>query len=162
VNQALFMLRIAVHALALTCAAALLGCGRPFVPATPPGFVDLGDRYGNREYRATTADGVVVGVRAFDNDPRGDLAFWSQIIEKRLRESGGYALLGKSDVKCRSGLPGVQLRFGHDEGKQSHLYLLAIFVDEDHVFLVEAGGAKPDVERHHPQIDWAVRNFLPD
>ena len=35
----------------LAGAAAPLGCGRPFVPATPPGFVDLGDRYGDDEYR---------------------------------------------------------------------------------------------------------------
>ncbi|WP_437572055.1 serine/threonine protein kinase [Sorangium sp. So ce542] len=146
----------------LAGAAAPLGCGRPFVPATPPGFVDLGDRYGDDEYRATTAEGLVLGVRAFENDPEGDLAFWSRVVEKRLREGGGYALLGKADVKSRSGLPGVQLRFGHDEGKEAHLYYLTVFVDDDHVFLHEAGGKKELVERHQQQIDWSIRNFLPD
>ncbi|MGK4007093.1 serine/threonine protein kinase [Sorangium sp. So ce1036] len=146
----------------LTGAAALLGCGRPFTPATPPGFVDLGDRYGENEYRATTAEGLVLAIRAFENDPEGDLAFWSRVVEKRLREGGGYALLGKSDVKSRNGLPGVQLRFGHDEGKEAHLYYLTVFVDDDHVFLHEAGGKKDLVERHQQQIDWSIRNFLPD
>ncbi|XXX78825.1 serine/threonine protein kinase [Sorangium sp. So ce134] len=146
----------------LAGAAAPLGCGRPFAPATPPGFVDLGDRYGDDEYRATTAEGLVLGIRAFENDPEGDLAFWSRVVEKRLREGGGYALLGKADVKSRNGVPGVQLRFGHDEGKEAHLYYLTVFVDDDHVFLHEAGGKKELVERHQQQIDWSVRNFLPD
>ena len=48
----------------LAGAAALIGCGRPFVPATPPGFVDLGDRYGDDEYRATTAEGLVASSKA--------------------------------------------------------------------------------------------------
>lgn len=146
----------------LLCAAAGLGCGRSFVPATPPGFVDLGHRYGNDEYRATTADGLVLGIRAYDNEPKGDLSFWSRVIEKRLRENGGYALLGKSNMRSRNDLPGIQMRFGHDEGKQAHLYSLTVFVDADHVFLLEAGGAKADVERHQKQIDWSIRNFLPN
>lgn len=146
----------------LAAAATPVGCGGPFVPATPPGFVDLGDRYGDDEYRATTAEGLVLGIRAFENEPEGDLAFWSRVVEKRLREGGGYALLGKVDVKSRNGLPGVQLRFGHDEGKEAHLYYLTVFVNEDHVFLHEAGGRKELVERHQQQIDWSVRNFLPE
>jgi hypothetical protein len=157
------MIRSATTAFVIMgCAAALLGCGRPFVPATPPGFVDLGDRYGNSEYRATSAEGLVLGVRAQDNDPKGDLSFWSRVIEKRMRETGGYALLGKSDVRSRNGLPGVQMRFGHDEGKQAHLYYLTVFVDTDHVFLLEAGGTKAEVERHQKQIEWSIRNFLAD
>jgi hypothetical protein len=151
--------RRTLYASAVTLAmAALLGCGRPFVAATPKGFVDLGDRYGRDEYRATTAEGLVIGIRAYKNDPEGDLSFWSRVAEKRLRESG-YALLGKSDVKGRDGLPGLQMRFGHDEGKDAHLYYLTVFVDDDHVFLHEVGGTKEQVERHHPQIDWSIRSF---
>jgi hypothetical protein len=143
------------------CAALALGCGRSFVAATPPGFVDLGDRYGADEYRATTAEGLVLGARAYENDPEGDLAFWAQVIENRMRESSGYALLGKEDVKARDALPGKVMRFGHDEGKTPHLYQLAVFVDDDHVFLLEAGGTKAEMERHKKMIDWSVRNFLP-
>lgn len=148
-------------ACAALCATLALGCGRPFTPATPPGFVDLGDRYGEDEYRATTAEGLVLGIRAYENDPEGDLGFWARVIENRMRETGGYALIKKVDVKCRSGLPGVELRFGHDEGKTPHLYHLTIFVDHDYVYLIEAGGTKTEVQRHQQQLDWAVRNFLP-
>jgi hypothetical protein len=139
-----------------------LGCGRAFEPATPPGFVDLGDRYGDDEYRATTADGLVLGVRAFENDPPAERPFLVRAIENRMRESGGYALVDKAEVRARNGLEGTQLTFGHDEEERPHLYLVAVFVTEDEVFLVEAGGDKDQFERSRSQIDWAIRNFLPE
>jgi hypothetical protein len=139
----------------------LAGCGRPFVPATPPGFVDLGDRYGRNEYRATTADGVVIGIRAFDNDPKGEASFWSRTLERRMREMAGYALLDKRDVATASGLKGVQMRFGHDEGKTPYVYTLALFVTDDKVFVIEAGGSKDEVTKQDGQIAWAIRNFAP-
>lgn len=145
-----------------TLAGTAIGCGRPFQPATPPGFVDLGDRYGSTEYRAATADGVVLGVRAFDNDPKGDLAFWARAVENRMREVGGYALLEKRNVKNRSDVPGVQLRFGRDEGNEPHLYFLTLFVTDDAVYVHEAGGTKGLVERHAEQIEWSVVNLAVD
>lgn len=146
-------------ALALALASASVGCGRPFVAATPAGFVDLGDRYGSSEYRATTADGVVLGIRAFDNDPKGALAFWSRVVERRTHEMAGYALLDKRDVTTASGLKGVEMRFGHDEGKDPYLYYLALFVTDAKVYVLEAGGPKAEVTKQEAQIDWAIRNF---
>ncbi len=138
-----------------------VGCGgRPFTAATPPGFVDLGDIYGDTEYRAATADGVVIGVRAFKNEPKGETAFWVKALENRMRDVGGYALIEKRKVKNRAGLEGTQLRFGHDEGKEPHVYIITIFTTEEHVFLIEAGGVKDEMQRQDEQIDWAVRNFL--
>ncbi len=143
-------------------AAAMLivsGC-RPFVPATPPGFVELEDRYSSSEYRATTADGVVIGIRAFDNEPKGEMAFWVRAIENRMRDAGGYALIEKREVKNRGGLTGTELRFGHDEGDEPYLYRMSIFLTDKRVFLVEAGGSKAQMERQSEQIDWAIKNFL--
>lgn len=133
---------------------------RPFVSATPPGFVELEDRYAWNEYRATTADGVVLGIRAFDNDPKGERAFWVRAIENRMRDAGGYALLEKRDVKNRGGLTGTELRFGHDEGDEPYVYRLSVFVTDDRVFLLEAGGTKAQMERQAEQIDWSIKNFL--
>jgi hypothetical protein len=133
---------------------------RPFVPATPPGFVELEDRYSWNEYRATTADGDVIGIRAFDNEPKGERAFWVRAIENRMRDSGGYALLEKRDVKNRGGLTGTEMKFGHDEGDEPYLYRLTVFVTDDRVFLVEAGGTKVQMERQAEQIDWSLKNFL--
>jgi hypothetical protein len=143
-------------------AALCVGCGgRPFEPATPDGFVDLGDIYGDNEYRAATADGAVIGIRAYKNEPKGETAFWAKAIENRMREVGGYALLEKrTDVKNRGKLTGTQLRFGHDEGKSPHLYIITIFKTDDWIYLIEAGGTKDEMKRMEQQVDWAVFNFL--
>jgi len=145
----------------LPLVAALAGCGRPFIPATPPGFVDMGTRYGDSEYRAATADGVVIGVRAFDNDPKGELPFWARTLELRMRDAGGYALLDKRDVTARGGLTGVAMRFGHDEAKTPYLYTVALFVTDKKIYLVEAGGTKAEVTKQEAQIDWAIKNLAP-
>lgn len=140
---------------------ALAGC-RPFAPATPPGFVDLSDndKYENHEYRSTTADGMVLGARAFENKPKGELPFWTKVIENRMRDTSGYALLETKDVKDRSGNVGKQLRFGHDEGAVPHLYYVTVFVNDDHVYVLEAGGTKDLVTKHEQQIAWSIENFL--
>jgi hypothetical protein len=145
--------------LLLAAFALIAGCGRPFTAATPQGFLDLGTRYPDGEYRATTPDGVVIGIRAYDNDPRGELSFWSRALERRMREAGGYALIDKRDVRSRDGMTGVEMRFGHDEGKEPYLYDVALFASEKKIFVIEAGGTKTEMTRQEAQIDWAVRNF---
>jgi hypothetical protein len=151
----------ALPLLALLAALSGAACGHPFIPATPPGFVDLGDHYPDGEYRATTADGVVLGIRAWKNEPQGPLAFWSRALELRMRDQGGYALLDKREVAARGGLTGVAMRFGHDEGKTPYLYTVALFVTDKKIYVVEAGGAKVEVAKQEAQIDWAIRNLAP-
>jgi hypothetical protein len=57
-------------------------------------------------------------------------------------------------------LSGTEMRFGHDEGDEPYLYRLTVFVTDDRVFLVEAGGTKVQMERQADQIDWSIKNFL--
>ena len=137
----------------------LAGCGASFQAATPPGFVELEEDNSEYAYRATTADGLVMAVRELDNEVHGQLDFWSRAIENELRFRGGYALLGTKDVKTAGGLAGKRLRFGHDEGQRPHLYEVNVFVTSDHIYLLEVGGSKELVEKHQPQLDWAVQNF---
>ncbi len=150
-----------VFAVAAMAVALVTGCAsRPFTPTTPAPFVDLGDKYGNNEYRATTADGVVLSARAFDNDPKGPIEFWSRTIERRMRETGGYALLAKKPVQGAGILQkGVSFRFGHDEGKEPFLYDLTLFVTNEHVYVLEAGGPADEVVKQQPQLDKFVAGF---
>jgi hypothetical protein len=135
--------------------------------ATPKGFVDL-DQGGTYDQRATTADGLVLAGREIENDPEGDLAFWSHAIENQMRLRGGYALLDKQKVKTRNGHEGEILRFGHDEGNEPHLYYVALFVtpgtfwEDGTIYLVEAGGPRALVEKNAASIDWAIRNVRVD
>jgi hypothetical protein len=152
--------RLLVFSLLILPGIPLLGCG-DFRAATPPGFVELpeSDHY---DYRATTADGLVLAVRSLVHDPKGELGFWATAIEKQMREHNGYALLEARDVKNAEGLAGKQLRFGYDEAKQPHLYYVTIFATDARLYLLEAGGKKQLMEEHAGQIGWSVEHFQAD
>jgi hypothetical protein len=149
-------------ALALCLAIASGASCSTFRAATPEGFVVLPDqRAAGYDYRATTADGLVLAVRAIANEPRGDRAFWGKAIVNRLRTMGGYALLAERPVRCATGLEGTAYRFGHDESGKPHLYDVALFVTDDEIFVLEAGGARPLFEANAAKVDAFVSGFRP-
>ena len=146
--------------LLLVTALLLGGCGHSFYAATPKGFVELKDQEDRGyDYRATTADGLVIAVREIDNDPEGPIEFWSRAIQNTMRQRGGYALLDKRDVTNVDGLAGRQLRFGHDEASKPDLYYVTLYVTPKKLYLLEAGGSKQQMESHEAQLDWSVKNF---
>lgn len=139
----------------VTLSATFGGCS-PLL-TTPPGFVEVeGKPY---DYRAASADGLVIGVRAIEHEPQGDLAFWVRAMENELRLGRGYALLDTRDVKTAKGLTGKELHFGHDEGSTPHLYWVAVFVTKSTLYVVEAGGTKELVEKNQPLIDAAIESL---
>jgi hypothetical protein len=150
---------------ALALAAA--GCGPSFAIETPPNFVELDEDYSSYDYRATSADGLVLAVRELDHDPQGELSFWVKAVENRMRERGGYALLESVPTKSADGVAGMQLRFGLDvdassEGGgvgQPHLYYVALFVTPERIFVVEVGGTKELVTAQAQSIEAALRSF---
>ena len=133
------------------------GCGRPFHVKTAPGFIELeGQTTEGYLYRATTPDGVVLGVRVIEGEERGDLPFWVRSVTLQLRDIKGYALLDTVDTKSNDGTPGKKLRFGSDEGKRPYLYEVSIFRTTSRLFLVETGGPKEQVERTRASVDWML------
>ncbi len=138
----------------------LAGCGPSFEVGTPAGFVELEEDYSAYDYRATTADGLVLAVREIDHDPEGELSFWVRAVENKMRERGGYALLDRQKVTSADGLQGEQLRFGHDEQSgKPHLYYITVFVTEKWIYLLEAGGTKELMSSHAAQVDSLVSTF---
>lgn len=147
---------IAVLTLSLGAAA----CGPAFEVSTPPEFVELEEEYSRYDYRATSADGLVIAAREIENESKGGAAFWLKAIKNRMRERGGYALLEELPLKSADGVPGTQLRFGHDEGSANpHLYYLSVFVTEDMIYLFEAGGTKELMTAQAAQIDASLKAF---
>jgi hypothetical protein len=142
----------------LVAALGLLAASCSVSITTPRGFVELDDQ-AEYDYRATSADGLVIGVRELDNEPRGELEFWTRAIENQLRRQGGYALLETRDVKSKDDVPGKQLRFGHDEGKTPHLYQVTVFVTDDTIALLEVGGTKELVTAQAAAVDAAVASY---
>jgi hypothetical protein len=136
-------------------------CGPSFQAAAPPGFVELEDQE-LYDWRATTADGLVIAVREVEHEPKGTTEFWTRAIENQIRTRGGYALIATKEVTSADGVKGKLLRFGHDEGGKPHIYVIALFVTDDDLYLLEAGGTRELFERHNEQIDWAIKNFRVD
>lgn len=146
---------LALTALCVSAAA----CGRPFDVKTAPGFVEL-ENQGPRGYgyRATTPEGVVVGVRVIEDEKRGDLAFWQQTLTLQLRDVSGYALLAVDDVSARDGTKGKRLRFGHDEDGKPYLYQVTIYSAQSRLFLVESGGRKEQMDRAAASVESIERS----
>lgn len=145
------MRRLFVSAVLLLATA----CGKPFDVKTAPGFVPL-ENQSTYAYRATTPEGVVVGVRVVEDEDRGDLGFWTQTISLNMREVQGYALLDTADVKSADGTPGKLLRFGHDEDNKPFAYWITIYLAQGRLFIVEAGGHKEQFEKAQKSVEWTM------
>jgi hypothetical protein len=138
--------------------ATLAGCGKPFDIKTAPGFVALESQH-DFDWRATTPEGVVIGVRVVEDEKRGDLGFWTQAMTLQLRDVTGYALLESSDTASADGTKGKLLKFGHDEGDKPFVYWVALFAAQDRLFVVEAGGARDVFERARPNVEFTMKNL---
>jgi hypothetical protein len=146
--------------LAIVCAAALGACGANFSNKTPKGFVELEDQEDRGyAYRAVTADGLVIAIRERDHKPKGELEFWSKAVENQMRRQAGYAFLDSKPVQTDSGLKGVRMRFGHDRGKEPHLYDVTVLVTGDYLFFIEAGGTRKQMEANKAAVDEVVASF---
>jgi predicted small lipoprotein YifL len=155
------MKRLLLTLCALAVATSLAGCGKPFQVYTPPGFIELQDQAPTYAYRATTPEGVVVGIQVIDleGDNSGNLEFWTRALTLQMRDVSGYALLETRDVKSRDGTPGKQLRFGHDEDSKPFMYRLSVYLKEKHLFLFESGGAKGNFDRYEKNVEWIGDNL---
>jgi hypothetical protein len=133
----------------------LAGCHSAFTTRAPRGFVEL-DAATPYDFRATSADGVVIAARMIDHDPEGAPEFWQRAVENAMRQRGGYALLGSSELSVH-GLRGKLLRFGHDEGNTPHRYDVILVVTHSTLYLLEAGGTGEKLDEIAPQITrWAA------
>lgn len=133
----------------------IAGCGKPFDVKTAPGFVPL-ENQTEHAYRATTPEGVVVGIRVVEDEDRGDLGFWTQALVLQLRDVSGYALLDSVEASSADGTKGRLLKFGHDEDGKPYAYWVAVFLAQKRLFLVEAGGAKDAFDRAQPSVAWML------
>lgn len=142
----------ALLALSLSAAA----CGPKVDIATPPGFAVL-DKQEEYVYRATSAEGLVLAVRGEKNDPAGNLEFWSDALTQKLL-GAGYALDGEPrEVRTRRGFVGRQARFTREHQRRPQRLWLTVFVNQKHVFVVEAGG---DAERFKDKAEAAVQKAI--
>lgn len=150
------------HRMIRAFAAALLllgvaSCASGYEIAAAPGFVRLEradvDLY---DWRAVAPDGVVVALRVIALHHAADLGLWAYAVTLHMRETEGYALLARKDVRSLDRTPGVELVFGHDESGKPFTYRVRLFVTAGRLYLVEAGGPKEQMDRYGPSIDWML------
>ena len=131
-------------------------CGPKLAP--PPSFAAIdGHDY---DYRATTAQGVVVAVRKEANDPRADVGFWARAIDLKLSRDG-YARASEAKVKTDRGLDGIELAYARADQGRTTRYEVALFVDGSRLYVVEAGGDAEDFDPARPDVEKAIRSLNP-
>lgn len=122
---------------------------------TPSGFAELDDS--SYDYRATNSDGVVIAVRALDNDPEADLEFWAGAIDAKLRRQ--YAAESVDEVETDAGVKGVQMRYVTARNGRTHRYWTTVFVTEDDVYLIEAAGDAELFDAHVEAVERTIASF---
>lgn len=154
--RTLFRLAPVLVALAATA------CGPAFVLDRPSDFLTL-DEHESRShgyaFRATSADGVVVAVRELENRGHGSLTFWTESIRNQLRYGSGYAIAEETSVRAASGEEGTRLVCGRDQGSVAYTYWVTVFVADDELYVVEAGGPRDVFEVHRQAVEASLANF---
>jgi hypothetical protein len=146
-------------AAALLLLVTVAGCAASFEMQVPQDFVVLEDKSDAYDQRATNAHGVVIAVRAVDNDPKGNTTFYVDAIQNRVRALGGYALVERTVVKAATGEEGTQLRFGRDQHGAAHTYWVTVFVTEKRVYVIEAGGRRELFDEALQPVEKAIAAF---
>jgi len=135
-------------------------CGPSVGLTLPERFVTLTDDAdvdrGRYEVRATTPDGVVVGVMSLEHKVDGSLAFWTEAITRRVRDQQGYALVSEADMTAGAGEAGHIMRFARDLDGHAYRYSIALFVTPDRIYVVEAGGRSAAYAELEEGIEGAI------
>lgn len=136
------------------CAGLLAACTTP-PPAsqTPAGFADY---EGTRKLQAANAERVVYQVRQIDNKPRADLAFWRVAMKEHLLKSG-YVLVTEGELGDAA-RPGYYIETSAPRGSADYNYLVAIFVQDQHITVIESAGELAAYKARREQIFAALKS----
>lgn len=115
-----------------------VGCSARIQP--PPGYVAVREP-APYDYKAVSATGNVLAVTRHANEQAGaDLAFWSAAIEHQKVTLDGMKLVARDAIKSGEGREGVMFCFEEGDGAAKLTYLVAVFVSQEGVDVVEAAG----------------------
>lgn len=147
---------------ASACATFDLDVPTQMAPVQPTRYRASGE--GEYALRAMTPKGVVLAVRVIPQEdkrgvPKASHEFWVEAIRQRMRTSGGYALLGEESVADLHGHKGTRLMFGRDQRGATYLYWLTVFVTDENIHLVEAGGRKEPFEEARVIVEQALASY---
>ncbi len=160
--------RLLIILLAIGALFAMTACDDPaFEVETPSAMIEL-HTPDDASFVAMTADGVVVRARAIrqgdDDDPlaespRAEHDFWVDAIRQRMRTRAGYALLDEVDVQCAGGTDGTRLEFGRDHEETPYVYWLTLYVTDDTVHVIEAGGRQDRFDDAREAVEMTLDSY---
>jgi hypothetical protein len=107
--------------------------------------------------RAVSFDRVVFQVKRIDNKPVADLAFWKIALKERLLKTG-YVLTKDGDITA-IGATGYFIETSAPYGVVDYNYLVAVFVDNKDIVVVEAAGEVASYQVNRENIFVAIRGL---
>lgn len=106
---------------------------------TPTGYVSI-DAMDPDVFHAVSPSGNTLRVRVHENPEEGTLQFWQEAIQRTLTEERGYTVIASVPVSTAAGLGGIETTYAPNAEKPEYLYVIDLFIDDDRVIVVEAGG----------------------
>jgi hypothetical protein len=110
-----------------------------------------------KEVKAVSPEGVVYRVRDEDNKPYADLPFWKEALKKRMLDAG-YIFLREAPIAADIH-KGYLLELTAPFGQQDYSYLIAIFIQEKKILIVEAAGEVTQIAGHREAILAAISHL---
>lgn len=129
------------------------GC-QPFQATAPKGFAPLDIE---PQFEAVTPEGVMYRVRREENKPRATLQFWRKALKQRMKDAG-YVFVAEQDVKA-AGVPGYLIELAAPFGNKDYAYLVAVFVRDKHLTIVEAAGELKQVRPRRAALVKAIASI---
>jgi len=138
----------------ITLVISLSGCGYNL----PTGYVKVDPPY-DVKFRAVSAEGSAFMLRTEINPENGDLTFWDKIVKNKMTEIRGYKLTDHQEIKHKSGLGGIEMKFDYNLDGLDYLYLITLFVKNKQVYVFESAGEKDKITADMPAIKKAVTTW---
>ncbi|MDH4188790.1 MAG: hypothetical protein OEW21_01105 [Betaproteobacteria bacterium] len=146
-----------MRVIALLAGAWLLG-GCTSVPRTGAP-ADFGAYEGVDSLQAASFDRVVYQVKRVENKPYADLAFWQVALKERLVKAG-YVVTAEGAIEA-GGQKGYYLETTVPRGSADYSYLVALFVKDKNLVLIESAGELAAYRAKREKIFAAIRASEP-
>ena len=101
--------------------------------------------------------GSMYRVRTITPDEEGNFEFWTDALDRHLKESG-YVSLSEKEVTV-SGKKGRQLEYNVPMSSEDHIYQVSLFSLDDEILLVEASSERKRFDQLRTKLDKAIKGI---